>query len=117
MIVDAGEIARNRIKEGTMSNVQGATLFEKTFKKVIDNILNQQAKLLDLSVQQATRKLIQRQQKTDAIHKIKWKRKQDTKGGDGLLPKNAKIIFFNGRHDPSDEILQKHYPWIEEHWL
>lgn len=28
----------------------------------------------------------------------------------------AKIVFFNGKHDPSDAELQKEYPWIKENW-
>jgi hypothetical protein len=36
---------------------------------------------------------------------------------DGVeLPENARIIFFNGRHDPSKLELQEQYPWIREHW-
>lgn len=38
------------------------------------------------------------------------------KGSDGTLPKNAKIIFFNGRHDPSDPKLQEKYIWITDYW-
>lgn len=37
-------------------------------------------------------------------------------GGDGNLPKNAKIIFFNGQYDPSQLKLQREYPWIKEYW-
>lgn len=37
-------------------------------------------------------------------------------GGDGKLPENARIIFFNGKEDPSQTSLQNKYPWIKEHW-
>lgn len=36
--------------------------------------------------------------------------------GDGTIPDNAKIIFFNGHYDPSQVDLQKEYPWIKEYW-
>ena len=32
------------------------------------------------------------------------------------MPSNAKIIFFNGRCDPSMRDLYSDFPWIEEHW-
>lgn len=35
---------------------------------------------------------------------------------DGQLPDNARVIFFNGVHCPSDEDIQKEYPWVREHW-
>ncbi|GAG21793.1 unnamed protein product, partial [marine sediment metagenome] len=38
------------------------------------------------------------------------------KGSDGALPDNARIVFFNGAHDPSNKQLQKEYPWIQEYW-
>lgn len=31
-----------------------------------------------------------------------------------ILPDNAKIIFFPGKHDPS--ILVNEYDWVKEHW-
>ena len=34
----------------------------------------------------------------------------------GDLPKNARIVFFNGKVDPSNKELQKEYPWILQHW-
>jgi hypothetical protein len=37
-------------------------------------------------------------------------------GGNGEIPPGARIIFFNGKYDPSDPELQKEYPWIKEHW-
>lgn len=30
--------------------------------------------------------------------------------------KNAKIIYFSGRYDPSSPQLQEEYPWIKENW-
>ncbi len=38
-------------------------------------------------------------------------------GGDGRIPKEAKIIFFNGKFDPSHHDLQMEYPWILENWV
>ncbi len=35
----------------------------------------------------------------------------------GELPENAKMIFFNGKFDPSDPAIQKENPWITEHWI
>jgi len=34
----------------------------------------------------------------------------------GELPVNAKIVFFNGKFDPSDPIIQEKNLWIKEHW-
>jgi len=34
----------------------------------------------------------------------------------GRLPENARIIFFNGRFDPADLVIQTMYPWIKEHY-
>ena len=36
--------------------------------------------------------------------------------GTQLLPENARLIFFNGKYDPSQTHLYKNFPWIEEHW-
>ncbi len=36
--------------------------------------------------------------------------------GNGEIPPGARIIFFNGKYDPSDQVLQKEYPWIKENW-
>jgi hypothetical protein len=47
---------------------------------------------------------------------LQGKRKVMRRGGDGTLPDNARIIFFNGKHDPSEQELQRDYPWIAEHW-
>lgn len=30
--------------------------------------------------------------------------------------KNAKIVFFPGKHDPSHEKLYPEHPWIKKHW-
>jgi len=35
---------------------------------------------------------------------------------DGKLPDNARIVFFNGGHDPSIPIYRNRYVWIREHW-
>jgi hypothetical protein len=35
-------------------------------------------------------------------------------GGD--LPAGARIVFFNGKFDPSQRVLQVEYPWIGDHW-
>lgn len=32
------------------------------------------------------------------------------------LPRNARIVFFTGKHDPSMPELQRQHPWIAEHW-
>jgi len=32
------------------------------------------------------------------------------------LPGNAKLVFFNGKYDPSQHNLQARYPWIKELW-
>ena len=34
----------------------------------------------------------------------------------GYPPAGAKIVFFNGRWDPSDSDVQVGYPWIKEHY-
>ncbi len=36
--------------------------------------------------------------------------------GNGALPEGARMVFFNGVHDPSKRATQKGYPWIEDHW-
>lgn len=36
--------------------------------------------------------------------------------GKGNPPKDARMVFFNGVHDPSKEATQKEYPWVMEHW-
>jgi hypothetical protein len=36
--------------------------------------------------------------------------------GKGNPPKDARLVFFNGIHDPSSKKTQKEYPWILEHW-
>ena len=38
------------------------------------------------------------------------------RGGNGALPADAKLIFFNGKDDPSQSHLQEKYPWIKEYW-
>jgi len=38
------------------------------------------------------------------------------RGGNGELPADAKLIFFNGKDDPSQPHLQEKYPWIKEYW-
>lgn len=43
-------------------------------------------------------------------------RENKIKGGDGFLPDNARVVFFNGKYDPSHKELQKEYPWILKHW-
>jgi hypothetical protein len=35
---------------------------------------------------------------------------------DGNIPKEASIVFFNGKYDPSQTELQRQYPWIGDHW-
>jgi hypothetical protein len=35
---------------------------------------------------------------------------------DGTLPKDAAVVFFNGKYDPSQPNLQLAYPWIGDHW-
>ena len=37
--------------------------------------------------------------------------------GNGSLPANARMIFFNGKFDPSQPQTQKEYPWIRENWI
>jgi len=34
----------------------------------------------------------------------------------GDLPPGCRIVFFNGKYDPSQDQLQKSYPWIREMW-
>lgn len=34
----------------------------------------------------------------------------------GKLPENAKLVFFNGKFDPSHPWLQSNFPWIKRHW-
>jgi hypothetical protein len=36
---------------------------------------------------------------------------------DGTLPKDARVVFFHGPHDPSMTHLHIQHPWIKEHWL
>ena len=38
------------------------------------------------------------------------------RGGNGELPNDAKLIFFNGKDDPSQLELVAKYPWITEYW-
>ncbi len=35
---------------------------------------------------------------------------------DGSLPKNAKVVFFEGHYDPWNPVTQRHAPWILEHY-
>jgi len=44
------------------------------------------------------------------------KKRIKVKGGDGLLPDNSRIVFFNGKYDPSQDWLQEELPWIKDHW-
>jgi len=37
-------------------------------------------------------------------------------GRPGELPEDAKIVFFNGKYDPSQVWLQKKYDWIGDLW-
>jgi len=32
------------------------------------------------------------------------------------LPVDAKLVFFNGKYDPSHIELQRKHPWIRDHW-
>jgi hypothetical protein len=34
----------------------------------------------------------------------------------GLLPKNARVVYFNGIEDPSSLIYQDECPWILGYW-
>lgn len=34
----------------------------------------------------------------------------------GSLPKGSRLVFFNGKFDPSQEHLWKHHPWIRDFW-
>jgi hypothetical protein len=34
----------------------------------------------------------------------------------GLLPANAKVVAFHGRHDPWERGVQAQYPWVREHY-
>lgn len=35
---------------------------------------------------------------------------------EGLLPDDARVVFFHGHCDPSQTSLQIMHPWIREHW-
>lgn len=35
---------------------------------------------------------------------------------DGSLPEGTRMVFFNGKYDPSQAILQRDYPWIGDLW-
>ena len=37
-------------------------------------------------------------------------------GRDGTLPEGAKLVFFNGKYDPSQPELQAQYEWIGDLW-
>lgn len=37
-------------------------------------------------------------------------------GRTGELPRGARIVFFNGKFDPSQEQLWKHHQWIRDFW-
>jgi hypothetical protein len=34
----------------------------------------------------------------------------------GRLPVDCKMVFFNGKYDPSQGPLQENFPWIKDHW-
>jgi hypothetical protein len=34
----------------------------------------------------------------------------------GMLPRNARIVFFHGRHDPWQPAVQRSSPWIRHHY-
>jgi hypothetical protein len=36
--------------------------------------------------------------------------------GNGNLPEDARMIFFNGKFDPSQPFIQNEYPWVKKHW-
>ena len=37
--------------------------------------------------------------------------------GNGELPADARMVFFNGKYDPSQKEIQKDYPWVKEKWI
>jgi hypothetical protein len=56
------------------------------------------------------------------IRKHVWQIIKNNKGDmiekrtDGSLPLGTTLVFFNGKYDPSQPVLQNIYPWIKEHW-
>ena len=46
--------------------------------------------------------------------RLRWVLREN--GWNGELPDNARIVFFPGPQDPSQEWLQEEYPWIKEHY-
>ena len=34
----------------------------------------------------------------------------------GLLPKGARVVYFNGEEDPASPVCQAECPWITQHW-
>lgn len=34
----------------------------------------------------------------------------------GLLPRNARIVFFHGKHDPWHANVQRNHPWVRHHY-
>jgi len=39
------------------------------------------------------------------------------KNNHGKLPKDARIVFFEGHYDPDNAVTQRQCPWIKEHYL
>lgn len=45
------------------------------------------------------------------------RRRSRGKGFKYNLPANARLIFFNGRDDPSNKKIQSDCPWVQENWI
>jgi hypothetical protein len=37
--------------------------------------------------------------------------------GNGKLPDNARMVFFNGKYDPSQPSIQEDYTWVKKNWI
>lgn len=35
----------------------------------------------------------------------------------GVLPKDARIVFFEGNYDPWNKVIQNQCPWVKDHYL
>jgi hypothetical protein len=114
-----------RIGELAMAKAQEA--YTHTYEKQIANgrkeataryLANRSMeKYVDKEVGKSLEKLKKEERlRSDSFMEERRKMLAKKQGGDGNLPDNARIVFFNGKHDPSDPELREAYPWIGEHW-
>lgn len=111
--------ARKKKSEWIESKVTRAV--EKSYgDSKAKNRTDREARLYAIHAERKTRAALMRENQTFLLSEMLREEQQKQgyvqKHGDGKVPEGARVIFFNGKDDPSQPFLQKAYPWIAENW-